>query len=303
MESFIDGWNIKGTISMLSELIQQFETASATYAADNGLERDDDWFVLKLQEEMGELAQLNDFAIMEHVSKRVESIVEDKRTAEALKPWYNRLCKRPCFHDDYLPTFNRPNVELVDTNGQGVDAITENGLVVAGKEYKVDCIVYATGFDVTPYAGFSMPIYGRNGLSLSEKWKDGATTLHGIHVNQFPNMFIISTTQSAWGSNFPHMMDEQAHHISYIIQEARSRGVEVVEVAPEAESAWVALHEQLAGFLTRVWADCTPSYFNNEGQVSPAIKRNGGFGGGVERLIDILKQWRGSGEMAGLKLD
>ena len=253
-------------------------------------------------EEMGELAQLNDFAIMEHIRERIETIVEDKDTAEALKPWYNRLCKRPCFHDDYLPTFNRPNVELVDTDGQGVDAITEDGLVVNGKEYKVDCIVYATGFDVTPYAGFSMPVYGRNGLSLADKWKDGAMTLHGIHVNQFPNMFIISTTQSAWGSNFPHMMDEQAHHIAYVIQEARARGAGVVEVAPEAEQAWVALHEELSVYMTRVWADCTPSYFNNEGQVSPVIKRNGGFGGGVERFVDILKGWRNEGALAGLKL-
>ena len=251
-------------------------------------------------EQMGELAQLNDFAIMEHVRERVETTVEDKDTAEALKPWYNRLCKRPCFHDDYLATFNRPNVKLVDTEGQGVDAITKDGLVVKGTEYKVDCIVYATGFDVTPYAGFSMPIYGRNGVSLAEKWKDGATSLHGIHVNQFPNMFIISTTQSAWGANFPHMMDEQAHHIAYIINEDRTRGADVVEVTPEAEKGWVSLHEELSINMTRIWADCTPSYFNNEGQVSPAIKRNGGFGGGVEHFIQILKDWRANDNMTGL---
>jgi len=252
-------------------------------------------------EKWGELAQLNDFAIMEHIRKRTETIVEDKATAEALKPWYNRLCKRPCFHDDYLPTFNRPNVTLVDTEGRGVERITEKGLVVKGQEYEVDCIVYATGFDVTPYAGFSMPVYGRNGLSLADKWKEGATTLHGIHVNQFPNMFIVSTTQSGWGANFPHMMDEQAHHIAYIIKEAKGRDVDVIEVTREAEAAWVALHEELSINMTRVWADCTPSYFNNEGQVSPAIKRNGGFGGGVQHLIDIFKGWRTTGKLEGLK--
>jgi len=253
-------------------------------------------------EKWGELAQLNDFAIMEHIRKRTETIVKDKATAEALKPWYNRLCKRPCFHDDYLPTFNRPNVTLVDTEGKGVDRITDKGLVVKGKEYEVDCIVYATGFDVTPYAGFSMPVFGRNGQSLAEKWKDGATTLHGIHVNQFPNMFIVSTTQSGWGANFPHMMDEQARHIAYIIKEAQVRGVDLIEVTPEAEAAWVALHEELSINMTRVWADCTPSYFNNEGQVSPVIKRNGGFGGGVQHLIDVFKGWREAGKMEGLKL-
>jgi cyclohexanone monooxygenase len=249
-----------------------------------------------------ETSQLNDFAIMEMVRKRVDEIVKDKETAEVLKPWYNRLCKRPCFHDDYLPTFNRSNVQLVDTAGRGVQRITESGLAVDGIEYPVDCIVYATGFDVTPYAGFSMPVFGRDELSLNDKWNKGATTLHGFHVNQFPNMFIVSTTQSAWGSNFPHMMDEQAHHVAYIVKEIRDRGAGTVEVTSEGEAAWVAHHEELAINLTRVWSECTPSYFNNEGQVSPILKRNGGYGGGVDAFIHILAAWRKDGSMAGLEL-
>ena len=147
-----------------------------------------------------------------------------------------------------------------------------------------------------------MPVFGRGGLSLKEKWRGGATTLHGVHVNQFPNMFVVSTTQSAWGSNFPHMMDEQANHIAYVVRQARERGVGIVEVTPQAEAAWVAYHEELSINLTRVWSDCTPSYFNNEGQVSPVLKRNGGFGGGVDMFIQALRAWRDEGSMAGLEL-
>ena len=249
-----------------------------------------------------QLLQFTDFKIMEQVRRRVEAVVEDRATAEALKPWYNRLCKRPCFHDDYLPTFNRPNVKLIDTAGRGVDQITEDSLVVGGEAYKVDCIVYATGFELAAFDGVQLPIYGRNRQSLSEKWRDGARTLHGIHSHGFPNLFIISTTQSAWGANFPHMMEEQARHISYIIRTAAARAVTTVEVSAEAEDAWVKVHEEFAEHILKIWADCTPSYFNNEGKPSPILGRNGGFGGGVPTFVDILTRWREEDRLEGLLL-
>jgi len=254
-------------------------------------------------QERAELLQLTDFKIMEGIRHRIDSVVKDKATAEALKPWYNRLCKRPCFHDDYLAAFNRPNVKLVDTAGKGVDRITEDSLVVAGQEYRVDCIVYATGFDLAAFAGLPVPVYGRGGRSLTEKWREGARTLHGIHSHGFPNFFILSTIQSAWGSNFPHMMDEQARHISYVIKEVRERGAQIEEVTEDAENAWVALHEQFSEFMLRIWAQCTPSYFNNEGHPSPVIARNGGFGAGVPAMVDILSKWRDAGALEGLALD
>jgi len=139
-------------------------------------------------EQLGKMVQMADFAYMEEVRHRIDLEVKDKATAEALKPWYNRMCKRPCFHDEYLASFNLPNVKLVDTDGRGVDRITEDSLIVAGQEYKVDCLVYATGFELAAYQNHAvMPVVGRHGLSLAEKWKDGATTLHGIHVHGFPN--------------------------------------------------------------------------------------------------------------------
>lgn len=254
-------------------------------------------------EELGELAQLADYAVMEQVRARVDAIVRDRPTAEALKPWYNRLCKRPCFHDEYLPTFNRPNVTLVDTQGQGVERISEDAVFANGKEYKLDCLVYATGFELAAYTNRAvMPVLGRGGLPLTEKWKDGATTLHGFHVNGFPNFLILSTTQSAWGSNFPHMMDEQARHIAWLIRQAKDRGVETLEVTAEAEAAWVKFHEDNAEPMLRIWRDCTPSYFNNEGVPSPAIARDGGFGRGVLAMVDLLEEWRAHGDLEGLQL-
>jgi len=254
-------------------------------------------------QELGELAQMADYAVMEQVRKRVSEVVKDPATAEALKPWYNRLCKRPCFHDDYLPAFNRPSVTLVDTGGQGVERMSEDAVFANGQEYKLDCLVYATGFELAAFTNRAvMPVIGRGGLHLTEKWKEGATTLHGIHVHGFPNFLILSTTQSAWGSNFPHMMDEQARHIAYVIREVESRGVDVAEVSAKAEAEWVKFHEDNAEVMLRVWRDCTPSFFNNEGVASPALARDGGFGGGVLKMVEIFEQWRERGDLAGLEL-
>jgi len=255
-------------------------------------------------EQLGELAQLADYAVMEKVRARIDEVVKDRATAEALKPWYNRLCKRPCFHDDYLETFNRPNVTLVDTNGRGVERISEDAIFANGREYKVDCLVYATGFELAAFTNRAvMPVLGRKGVPLTEKWREGATTLHGIHVHGFPNFMILSTTQSAWGANFPHMMDEQARHIAWIIRKVKDRGAATIEVTADAESAWVKFHDENAEPILRIWRDCTPGFFNNEGVPSPAIRRDGAFGGGVLELVRILEEWRARDDLQGLQLD
>jgi cyclohexanone monooxygenase len=255
-------------------------------------------------QQLGELFELTDFAIMERIRARVDSIVKDKTTAEALRPWYKRMCKRPGFHDDYLQTFNRPNVALIDTDGKGVERITEDSAVVAGKPYKVDCLIYATGFELAAYTSRAvMPVLGRGGLPLTEKWKEGATTLHGFFVHGFPNFLILSTTQTAWGPNFPHMMEEQSRHIAYVLKQLRVRGAKTAEVTAEAEREWVTFHEQCAGPVLKVWADCTPSYFNNEGNQNAAVVRGGGFGGGVFKFVEILEKWRGEGNLRGLNVN
>jgi cyclohexanone monooxygenase len=92
--------------------------------------------------------QRADFKKMEKVRARVDAMVHDRATAEALKPWYNQFCKRPCFHDHYLPTFNRPNVHLVDTKARAWSGSPTRRGGGNGKEYALDCLIFGTGFEV-----------------------------------------------------------------------------------------------------------------------------------------------------------
>jgi cyclohexanone monooxygenase len=258
----------------------------------------------KTPQEAMELAQLADFKKMEQIRARVDAIVHKKEAADALKPWYNQFCKRPCFHDDYLATFNRPNVDLIDTNGKGVERITKDSIIANGKEYKIDCLIYATGFEVgTTFSHrANLELHGRDGLTLTEKWKDGASTLHGMHVNGFPNAFIIGNTQSGFTANFPHMIDEQSQHLAYILKEAGQRQATVIEAAPEAEAEWVQAIMNTAILRQKFFDECTPGYYNNEGQPSPAAVRNGSYGGGPIAFVKILEAWRTEGGLKGLDL-
>ena len=191
--------------------------------------------------ERAELMEMSDYRKMETVRHRVDEIVEDPATAEALKPWYRQFCKRPCFHDEYLPTFNRPNVHLVDTEGKGVERFTETGLVANGEHYELDCIIFATGFEVgtsyTRRSGYDM--VGADGVTLSERWANGPRTLHGMQTAQFPNSFFMGFVQGAVTVNVPQTLNEQAVHISHILSEARDRDASVIETTAEGEQAWV----------------------------------------------------------------
>jgi cyclohexanone monooxygenase len=241
---------------------------------------------------------------MEQIRARVESIVGDSSTAEALKPYYRQFCKRPCFHDDYLDTYNRPNVTLVDTGGRGVERITERGIVAGGREYELDCIVYATGFEVgTDYTRRSgYELHGRDGLTLTEKWKDGVRTLHGMHTHGFPNCLIMSFAQSGFSVNFPHMLDEQSKHLAYVISHALDNGVRTVEVSEEAETAWVQTILELALNNREFFESCTPGYYNNEGKPNDRSAQNGFYGGGSIAFIKLIEDWRADGTLPGLEL-
>ncbi|OWK32854.1 flavin-containing monooxygenase [Sphingomonas mucosissima] len=251
-----------------------------------------------------ELVQLADFQKMESIRARVDQVVQDKVTADALKPWYNQFCKRPCFHDDYLATFNRPNVTLVDTQGQGVERITRGGVVVAGKEYKLDCLIFGTGFEVgTSYArraGYD--VRGVGGRTLEEKWADGGKTLHGMTVNGFPNMFIFSVIQSGFTANYPHALLEQAGHAAHIIAETMRSQKSRVEPTEEAEEAWT--QQILSAVLDRrkFLEECTPGYYNGEGQLSPKAASFSSYGKGPNAFFDIIKSWREDGRTEGMTL-
>jgi cyclohexanone monooxygenase len=257
------------------------------------------------QEDAATLMQLADFKKMEQVRARVDSIVRDKAAADALKPYYNQFCKRPCFHDEYLETFNRPNVTLVDTAGKGVERITERGIVANGKEYEIDCLIYATGFEVgTSYTRRSgYELYGRGGISLSEKWQEGVSTLHGFHSRGFPNCFIVSNSQSGFTANFPHMLNEQSKHIAYIVKTCGERQVRTIEAAQDAENDWVQTIESLAILRQKFFEECTPGYYNNEGKLSPRAARNGPYGAGPIAFVKILEDWRADGGLKGLELN
>jgi cyclohexanone monooxygenase len=257
------------------------------------------------QEDAATLMQLADFKKMEQVRARVDSVVRDKAAADALKPYYNQFCKRPCFHDEYLETFNRPNVTLVDTAGKGVERITERGIVANGKEYEIDCLIYATGFEVgTSYTRRSgYELYGRGGISLSEKWQEGVSTLHGFHSRGFPNCFIVSNSQSGFTANFPHMLNEQSKHIAYIVKTCGERQVRTIEAAQDAENDWVQTIESLAILRQKFFEECTPGYYNNEGKLSPRAARNGPYGAGPIAFVKILEDWRADGGLKGLELN
>ena len=245
----------------------------------------------------------SDYEKMEEIRARVDAIVGDGETAQALKAWYRQLCKRPCFHDAYLQAFNNPNVHLVHTDGKGVERITENGVVVAGVEYPLDCLIYASGFEVgTTHerrAGFDLA--GRGGERLSQHWTGGMKTLHGVHVHGFPNAFIVQPTQGAnLISNVPHNLTDTARTIARVVSHALESGAKEVEVTAEAETKWVDL--LLSGPGRMIGSqECTPGYYNNEGQdPGPEAKYYVGYPAGASAYFRYIESWRQSGAFEGL---
>jgi cyclohexanone monooxygenase len=255
--------------------------------------------------ERAELMELADYRKMNQVRARVDAIVNDPVTAAALKPWYRQFCKRPCFHDEYLQTYNRASVTLVDTNGKGVERLTEHGVVANGREYDVDCLIFATGFEVgtsyTRRAGYD--IVGRGGVTLSETWADGLKTLHGLTTHGFPNCFFLGFTQTAITISVPQALNEQANHVAYMVTQAKSRGMKALEPTQEAQDAYVEEVRSLARMGVRFYTECTPGYYNSEGEVG----NRGGFfsdmyGAGPLKFFEKLAAWRAEGDMPGVAM-
>ena len=253
----------------------------------------------------GTLLEQADFEKMAEIRGRIGSIVEDTATAEALKPWFSLYCKRPCFSDEYLQAFNRPNVTLVETAGYGIDRITPAGIVVGDVEYPLDCLIFATGFETaTSYAKRSgMTIYGVGGLSLTDKWAAGMSTLHGMHTRGFPNLFVISQAQAGMSPNFPHMLSEQSLHLAHIVADCTAKGVSTIEPSEEAEGDWVETIVRMAEGRRKFIEECTPGYYNNEGRASGAAAKGSPFGAGPVEFVKLLRTWREQGDLAGMELD
>jgi cation diffusion facilitator CzcD-associated flavoprotein CzcO len=240
---------------------------------------------------------------MNEIRARVDAIVDDRATAEALKPWYRQLCKRPCFHDEYLQAYNIPTCHLVDTDGRGVERIDETGVWANGVHYELDCLVLASGFEVHLGHWATYETIGRDGTTLSEHWAEGMQTMHGIHVHGFPNLFIVGLSQGGnLISNITYNLTEAGTTIAAILGHALEIGVDEVEVVEESEQNWVRLLEgNNMAFLGS--PDCTPGYYNNEGQPMGRKERLSavGYPQGPVAFFHYLEQWRTSGDFEGLE--
>jgi cation diffusion facilitator CzcD-associated flavoprotein CzcO len=227
---------------------------------------------------------------MMRIHKRIEEIVEDKATAEALKPWYMFMCKRPCFDDEYLPAYNRPSVHLVDTRGEGITEIAPEGVVFEDKTYPVDLLIYATGFEVQK-TGIYNQIVGKKGEEINETYKDGLRTLFGVHTHGYPNLFIMGGYQASFQFNLTFMLQCQGDHIAECIKLARDGGYAEIDVKPDTEEWWVQEVIAHRGKTTRN-ADCTPGYYNFEGEFNR--RQDGNYNGGFLAYYTHMQTIRGS---------
>ncbi len=243
------------------------------------------------------IMQRIDYAKMEELRTRIDETVNDRETAASLKPWYNYLCKRPLFSDNYLQAFNKPNVTLVDTDGVGVSEITEKGVVANGKEFDIDCLIFATGFDVAAaaYKVGGYDVIGRNGLSIDDKWSNNFQSVHGTQLNGFPNFHIVGGFyQGTTAFNFMHALDIQAEHAVDLIAKCVTGNIASMEVTQAAEEKWIAMMEEHHNAaLNQYFEDCTPGFLNNEGDTESKPSFLGGnFGGGTIEYERIIRNWR-----------
>jgi cation diffusion facilitator CzcD-associated flavoprotein CzcO len=251
-----------------------------------------------------------DYRIMDSHRRRVEELVADPAMAAILKPYYRYLCKRPCFHDEYLQAFNSPNVTLIDCPA-GIERITEKGPVVDGHQYEVDCLIYGTGFEpeLTPlFRRAGHDIVGRGGVTLAGKWADGAASLFGMMSRGFPNLLVMPAPgqQAVVTVNYTQLAVLGAWFIGGAVGLLEERGVEVFDVSAEAEEAWT--QKIVDSFVdgSAVMSACTPSRLNNEGHPEAMKPANGNYGRGMGDFFayrELLEQWLESGTFEGLELE
>ena len=274
---------------------------------------DDEWTKLfwtdtrKLPESDEEAAALEelDFNNVQKIRDHIANIIDDPELAKKLMPWYSQACKRPCFHDEYLPAFNRPNVHLVDTDGKGIHEVGANGPIFEGVEYPVDLLIYASGYEVTSdyHHRLGFDPKGRGGVPLSEAWGTGPSTLQGVLTRGFPNMLMISTVQGAQATNFLHSISTVAEHVAWLVGKAKADGIVTMEPEERAQEEWFELLLSQVFGIARYNAVCTPGYLNREGEVGDmSTARSMAWMTSVMGFIDHVAAWRARGDLAGLEL-
>ena len=247
-----------------------------------------------------------DYRVMERLRGRVDSMVSDKATAEALKPWYRFLCKRPLSSDDFYGVFNQPNVTLIDVaDTKGLERMTEGGFIANGKDYDVDCMIFASGFEVTSELkrrwGIDV-VEGRDGESIYDHWANGPKTLHGTMTHGFPNQFFIGYIQGGLNASVTEQFGRQAQHIAHIIDATMKCGAVAIEPTQEAQDAYVRHFEEVELDISAFQQECTPSYFTNEGQVKAPWALFRSYGPGWTAFQALLEEWREKGNLEGMTL-
>lgn len=264
------------------------------------------WPELSIEEFMTRRDQM-DYRVMERMRARVEELIDDPDTAEALKPYYRFMCKRPLSSDTFYPAFNQDNVELIDVSEtKGLQELTEKGFIANGEEYDADCIIFASGFEVTSDLDRRWgiePFEGVDGLSIYDHWRDGPKTLHGTMTHGFPNQFFIGYIQGGLNASVTEQFGKQGKHIAYIIAEALRRDAVRVETTQEAQDAYVDHFEATTIDQSDFLNSCPPSYFNNEGASENKWALFRPWGAGWHDFQRMVAEWRDSGEMAGLAVE
>lgn len=257
-------------------------------------------------EEMAEWRESIDFRVMERIRRRIDTLVYDRATAEALKPYFRLPCKRPLSNNEYFPTFNLPHVRLIDVSAtQGVERMTPKGFFADGVEYEVDCVIFASGFEISGRLerrwGIEV-VEGRGGLSIYDHWRDGPRSFHGVMTHGFPNMFFTGYIQGGLNGNTTEQFRAQCEHIAWIIAETHRRGAAAVEPSAEGETEYVRHFDEIAIDSSQFIRECTPNYYADEGNGVMRWVLLRGYGYGWDAFMDLLARWRDQGNLAGLVL-
>lgn len=248
--------------------------------------------------------EASDLAWNQELRNWVDRTVHDPHKAAVLKAYYRTHCKRPGFSDEYLEAFNSPNLTVLDVSATPIDRITPKGVVVGDTEYELDVLIHATGFDLghtwTERAGYD--VVGRNGTRLSERWRTGSVAFHGLLARDFPNMFFMGVTQTSGTPNFAGLLVQQAVHIAHLLEHMRRHGSTTIEVEQAAQDEWQRMVLERAAPRAAALAECTPGYFNNEGEPGKtSVLGPNRFAPAVE-LYQLLAKWREDGRFEGVRI-